>query len=395
MWELKENEGLPLSLLWTLAVIAGVSVANLYYNQPLLNLIREDLHATDFGANLIATLSQAGYACGLLFIIPLGDMVRRKRIVLVSFALLVCSMLTIAAAPDIRVVWAASVLTGVCSVMPQIFIPIASQYSTPETKSRNVGIVLSGLLTGILASRVVSGVVGELWGWRAIYYIGAGLMAACVVVVWRVLPDVSSAYRGTYAGLMRSVFGLVRRHAAMRVCAGRAALAFGSFLAMWSALAFKMSEAPFHAGNDVIGLLGLCGIAGALTASGIGGYLRRFGVRRFNLVGAALQLAAWLLLWLGADSYAAIVGGIVLIDIGMQCIQLSNQSLCLSLEPGAANRANTVFMTTYFVGGTAGTLLSGTAWSLAGWQGVVAVGAVLTLGSLAVTWMNANDYSAE
>ena len=161
---LKENGGLPAGLLWTLAVMAGVTVANLYYNQPLLGMMRADFGITDFQANMVAMFSQAGYALGLFFIIPLGDMFRRKRIIEVNFALLVMSLLTISLASDFRVMLAASLVTGLCSVVPQIFIPIAAQFSTPQTKGRNVGIVLSGLLTGILASRVVSGLVGDLWG---------------------------------------------------------------------------------------------------------------------------------------------------------------------------------------------------------------------------------------
>lgn len=390
MYTLKENGGIPLSLLWMLAIIAGISVANLYYNQPLLNLISANLGATDFQANLIATISQAGYACGLLFIIPLGDMLSRKHIVMVSFAVLVAVLLIIATAQSIQVVWAASAVLGLCSVMPQIFIPIASQFSAPEYKSRNVGIVLSGLLTGILASRVVSGIVGEVWGWRAIYYIGSVLMLLAFFIIARLLPPIASNYRGSYAGLMASVWKLYRKYPAMRISSLRAGLAFGSFLCMWSSLAFKMSEAPFHAGNDIVGLLGLCGIAGALTASGIGKYIRRVGVRRFNYIGVTLHLLAWALLFLGANHYLPIVVGIVVIDIGMQCIQLSNQSLCLGLDPHASNRSNTIFMTTYFVGGTTGTFLSGLGWGAAGWTGVVAVGISLTLLSGIVTLVQKN-----
>lgn len=178
---LKENAGLPARILWTLAVIAGVSVANLYYNQPLLDMMRRDFGITEFQANLVAMISQIGYALGLLFIIPLGDLYHRKRIIEVNFSLLVLSLLAIAVAPHLYVVLAASLVTGICSVVPQIFIPIAAQFSTPETKGRNVGMVVSGLLTGILASRVVSGVVGEWWGWRTMYYVAAALM---VVSFW-------------------------------------------------------------------------------------------------------------------------------------------------------------------------------------------------------------------
>ena len=150
--ELKENAGLPAHILWTLAIVAGISVANLYYNQPLLNLMRADLGVSDFQANLIAMITQIGYALGLLFIVPLGDLYRRKKIILVNFFLLVFALLTMALAENIYTVWAASLVTGVCSMIPQIFVPIASQYSRPEHKGRNVGVVISGLLTGILAS---------------------------------------------------------------------------------------------------------------------------------------------------------------------------------------------------------------------------------------------------
>ena len=199
--ELKENTGLPSSLLWILAIIAGISVANLYYNQPLLNLISHDLKVSEFSANLIAMTTQIGYALGLLFIIPLGDLYKRKTIILINFSILVVSLLTIATAPNIYIILLASLLTGICSVMPQIFVPIAAQFSTPETKGKNVGMIISGLLTGILASRVVSGIAGEYMGWRFIFYVAAVLMVVCVIIIMRILPDIPSNFRGKYSGL--------------------------------------------------------------------------------------------------------------------------------------------------------------------------------------------------
>lgn len=228
--ELKENGGLPAHILWTLAIVAGVSVANIYYNQPLLNLIRQDLNVSEFQTNLIAMITQVGYALGLLFIIPLGDLYPRKKIILTNFALLVCSLLTMAVATDIRIIWAASLLTGVGSMIPQIFVPIASVFSRPENKGRNVGIVISGLLTGILASRVVSGYVGELLGWREMYFIAAGMMVVCAGVVLKVLPDIRPTFSGRYADLMKSLFRLVRDYPELRIYSIRSALAFGSML---------------------------------------------------------------------------------------------------------------------------------------------------------------------
>lgn len=377
--ELKENSGLPAHILWTLAIVAGISVANIYYNQPLLNLIRHDLGVSEFQANLITVITQIGYALGLLFIVPLGDLYRRKIIILANFTLLIFSLLTIAWAPNIHTVWAASLLTGIGSMIPQIFVPIASQFSRPENKGRNVGIVISGLLTGILASRVVSGYVGDVMGWREMYLIAAVLMALCAVVVLKVLPNIRPTFEGRYGGLMKSLFLLIRDYPALRIYSIRSGLVFGSFLAMWSCLAFKMAGAPFHAGSDVVGFLGLCGIAGALTASFVGGYVKRVGIRNFNYIGFALNLSAWSLLYFCGNTYAGIIAGILLIDIGMQCVQLSNQASIFELCPSASNRVNTIFMTTYFIGGSLGTFLAGSCWEMWGWTGVACAGTALTL----------------
>ena len=382
---LREDAGFSRSLLLTLAVIAGVSVANLYYNQPLLEMLRTELRTSTLEANHIALFTQGGYALGLFFIIPLADLVSRRRIVLVNFSVLVLSLLAIAAARNIVTIQFFSFLTGLCSVMPHIFIPFAAQYSRPADKSRNVGIILSGLLSGILASRVVGGAGGEARGWRGMYCIAAGLMVLSALVSLRVLPDTPRNFTGGYGARMRSLATLVRRYAALRLHALRAALAFGSFMCFWASLAFKMAEAPFHAGSNVVGLLGLCGIAGAVTASRVGVYIPRFSVRRLSAAGSLLQLVAWGLFGAGAGSYAAIIAGIVLIDIGMQAIQLCNQTPLFGLEPQASNRINTLFMSIYFIGGAFGTLLSGLTWSRWGWPGVVAAGAVLALASLLTT----------
>lgn len=384
-YSLKENQGIPASLLWTLSVIAALSVANLYYNQPLLNQISKDLAVSEFTANLIPMTTQLGYAMGLLFIIPLGDLYERRTIITVNFLLLAFSMCAIAISSDIHYVLAASVITGICSVMPQIFIPIASQFSHPDHKARNVGILVSGLLTGILGSRVISGIVGEYWGWRTMYYIASALMICCLFIVRKTLPEMPSNFKGTYKGLMSSLLKLFASLPAIRIVSIRAALCFGSFLTLWACLAFKLSGAPFYAGNNIIGLLGLCGIAGALTASFVGSYVRKCGVRNLNYIGDALMILAWIIMLVLQDYYIGFIIGIIIIDIGMQCVQISNQTCALSLAPQAANRANTIFMTTYFIGGSIGTFLAGSSWHLMNWNGVVFTGIGLVICSLCIT----------
>lgn len=383
--KLIENQGIPGYLLLILAIISGLAVANLYYNQPLLNDICRDLRVSEFTANLIPMVTQIGYALGLLFIIPLGDLYSRRRIIVINFSLLSISMLSIALSESIWFVLASSLVTGICSVMPQIFIPIASQFSRPEDKSKNVGILVSGLLTGILGSRVISGMVGEYWGWRTMYYLAAVIMFVCIFIVLKLIPDMSVNYKGTYKDLMHSLLTIFRQRPDIRLSSLRAGLCFGSFLALWACLAFKLSGAPLYAGNNVIGLLGLCGVAGALTASIVGRYVRILGVKRLNYIGCMIIMFSWAIMYIFQDTYLGFIIGIMLIDIGMQCIQLSNQTYVLTSVPNAANRVNTIFMTTYFVGGALGTFLAGLFWQEMQWEGVVTVGVSLTLLSLLIT----------
>lgn len=382
---LQENKGLPSSLLWILAGIAGISVANLYYNQPLLNRISEELGVSEFTANLIPMITQIGYALGLLFIIPLGDLYKRRNIIITNFILLSVSMLGFAIAYNIWFILIASLVTGICSVMPQIFIPIAAQFSEPEKKAQNVGIIVSGLLTGILGSRVVSGIVGEYWGWRTIFYIASIMMLVCIIVILKVLPDLPQNFKGTYRGLMKSLWTLTKENPTLRLVSIRSGLCFGCFLCLWACLAFKISGEPFYAGNDIIGMLGLCGVAGAMTASFIGKFVKRYGVRNFNIAGCCIMIFSWMILYFFQNSYAGIIVGIILIDIGMQCVQISNQTCALSLVPEASNRVNTIFMTTYFVGGSLGTFLAGTFWQYYGWTGVTGMGILLASISLIIT----------
>ena len=383
--KLEENKGIPASLLWMLAIISGLSVANLYYNQPLLNRISEDLGISEFTANLIPMTTQIGYALGLLFIIPLGDLYKRKNIIVINFLLLSVATCSIAMSVNVFYILLASLVTGICSVMPQIFIPIAAQFSLPQNKARNVGMMVSGLLTGILGSRVISGFVGEYWGWRTMYYIAAVIMLLCIFVVVRVLPDMPLNFRGTYKGLMKSLFTLYRDNSTIRLVSARAGLCFGSFLALWACLAFKLSGEPFYAGNNIIGMLGLCGVAGALTASLVGRYVRILGVKRLNYIGCLIIIVSWSIMYVFQNTYAGFIVGIMLIDIGMQCVQLSNQTYVLTSLPNASNRVNTIFMTTYFVGGALGTFLAGTFWHIMQWDGVVVVGLSLTIVSLIIT----------
>lgn len=381
---LKPNEGIPSSLVALLAVMAGVSVANLYYCQPLLNLIREDTGLTEFQVNLMPVFTQIGYALGLLFIIPMGDLYNRRSTILICFGALFFSLLTIAFSNSVTML-IASFITGVFSVAPQIFIPFVSQFSRKEEKERKVGLVLSGLLVGILGSRVASGYVGDIFGWRTMYGIAAGLIAISAVIVMKTFPYVEPTFNGRFIKLMSSIFRLVKENPKAVTYSVRSGLIFGSLLGMWACMAFRMKEAPFFQGSDMVGLLGLCGIAGALTASNAGKYITRYGVEKVNACGVSLVLLAWIIMGLFQNYYVGIIAGVIIIDIGMQCVQLSNQSATMKLCPQASSRMNTIYMVTYFIGGSFGTFLAGTMWVKFGWYGTVFAGLSMVIASILFT----------
>jgi len=368
-----------------MAAMAGLTVANLYYNQPLLEMIRCDLQTTSSLANLIAVITQVGYALGLFFIVPTGDLFSRRKIIVVCMVIAAFMTATIGMADNIYIIWIASLIMGACSIVPQLFIPIAGQFSRPENKARNMGYVLSGLLIGILAARVVSGMIGEWFGWRMMYYIAGVVMITCLAFTLWMMPQMQQNFSGSYVGLMKSVMQIFLDNPRIRLNSIRAAFGFGSMLTFWACLAFHLADEPFHSGSDAIGYLGICGVAGALVASGIGKYIPRYGVKRFSIVGASIQIVAWLTAWFFGNTYIGLILTIILIDIGLQCLQLSNQSACIQAVPEASNRANTIFMTTYFIGGSLGTFLAGQGWHIAGWQGVCVVGITFAVISLCIS----------
>lgn len=385
MLQLKENEGIPRSIVIAMAILAGVTVANLYYNQPLLEMISSNLGVSHVTANLITVITQVGYALGLLLIIPSGDLYSRRRIITVCMTTAAITSLTIGLSDNIHVIYFASLILGTSSVIPQLFIPVAGQFSRPEDKSRNIGYVISGLLTGILAARVVSGFIGDWLSWRAMFYIAAGLMIVSCMISLRILPDMKRNFTGSYPRLMHTVWTIFRTHPHIRLNSLRGGLAFGSMLSIWSCMAFHLAGAPFHAGSEMVGMLGLCGVAGAVASSGLGRYVPKYGITRFSAVGALLQVAGWAVACIFGYGYIGLILALVTVDIGTQCQQLSNQTACIQEIPEASSRANTIFMTTYFIGGSLGTFLSGIGWSMLGWNGVCIVGAAFAIISLILT----------
>ena len=379
------DQGLPMSLVVLLAVLAGVSVANIYYCQPLLNLIRNDLSMSEFWVNLMPVMAQVGYATGLLLIIPAGDLFNRRTTILACFTMLVASLTVCALSFNAAMLLSASLVVGVCSVAPQIFMPFVSRFSKPDLKARMVGYVLAGLLMGILLSRFVSGWIGLWMGWRAMYVIAAALAAVGACVAWMRFPYVTPSYQGTYGGLLRSVFSLMHEYPQCVRYSLRAALCFASFFGLWACLTFRMGQAPFYEGSDTVGMLALLGGVGVLSAMKAGKMIHRYGTERFHTIGVIMIATAWIEMLFLDDTYFGIIFGIVAIDIGLQFVQLANQTATMSLCSEASSRLNTIFMTSNFTGAFVGTFLAGTLWSFFGWQGTVASGLILLAVSVCIT----------
>lgn len=382
MIHLTPHNGIPRHILLMMAVMAGFTVANLYYNQPLLDIICRETGITQVQANLITVITQIGYALGLLFVVPLADMVSVRRITVLAMSVAAVSAVTIGLADSVWLLWGASLTLGISSIMPQLFIPMATLYSRPENKSRNMGYVASGLITGIVSARAVSGYIGEWFGWRAMFFIVAGLMLVGFIVTLRMMPQVTLSFKGTYRQLMHTVGSIFVSHPRIRLYSLRPAMSFGSMMCIWSCMAFHLADSPFHTGSDVVGMLALFGIVGAIAVSGAGKYVPRVGILRMSVFGGCLQLMAWTSAWLFGDTYAGLIIAIILADIGAQFLQISNQSGSLQQLPEATNRVNTIFMTTMFIGGSLGTFCSGLGWSMAGWTGVCLVGGCFALATL-------------
>lgn len=382
MIHLTPHNGIPRHILLMMAVMAGFTVANLYYNQPLLDIICRETGITQVQANLITVITQIGYALGLLFVVPLADMVSVRRITVLAMSVAAVSAVTIGLADSVWLLWGASLTLGISSIMPQLFIPMATLYSRPENKSRNMGYVASGLITGIVSARAVSGYIGEWFGWRAMFFIVAGLMLVGLIVTLRMMPQVTLSFKGTYRQLMHTVGSIFVSHPRIRLYSLRPAMSFGSMMCIWSCMAFHLAGSPFHAGSDVVGMLALFGIVGAIAVSGAGKYVPRVGILRMSVFGGCLQLMAWTSAWLFGDTYAGLIIAIILADIGAQFLQISNQSGSLQQLPEATNRVNTIFMTTMFIGGSLGTFCSGLGWSMTGWTGVCLVGGCFALATL-------------
>ena len=364
-------------LLWLMAISACLVVANNYYNQPLLGDIAREFSITEEQANRIATMTLVGYAVGLLLFVPLGDKLNKRYVIIFSFFVIIASLLSFAHSNSYSMLILSSFFIGLSSVVPQMFVPLVAQLSTPNTRSKNVGFVMTGLLIGILASRTVSGVLAQYKDWRFVYEMAAFIILLLAIANILLLPNIQPTFKGTYFNLLKSVLHLAKRRKDLRLAALRGALSLACFQAFWTTLTFYLEGPPFFKGSETAGLLSLVGIGGALSANFVGKIADSSEKKKLLLIAAFLMIVSWGFFSLTSWKYIGLIIGIFLIDVGLQSLHVTNQSIIFSKDHEATNRINTVYMTAYFSGGALGAYMSGICWHYYHWSGVVGIGTTL------------------
>ncbi|MEU7745869.1 MFS transporter [Nonomuraea sp. NPDC049158] len=378
--------GLSRGLLFLMSVATGLAVAGNYFAQPLLDLIGRELEIGPSRAALLVTAAQIGYAVGLILLVPLGDLVERRRLAMSLYAATAVFLLVSATAPNGTVLLVSTALTALTSVGAQVVVPFAATLAAPAERGRVVGTVMTGLMLGLLLARTASGALSELGGWRTVYWVSAVLMALMAVLLRVFLPRLGGdGGRQSYAGLLRSTVAMFRYEPLLRWRAGIGALSFASFSVLWTALTFLLAGSPYGWSESAIGLFGLAGAVGALAATVAGRLADRGYVQIVSGAGTVLLVASWPALAAGAHSLVLLLVGVIVLDLAHQAVLNSSQNVLYALRPEARNRINSAFMTTLFVGGAMGSALASAVWAYSGWTGVCVLGATLSAGTV-VLW---------
>ncbi|MGF1648227.1 MAG: MFS transporter [Kineosporiaceae bacterium] len=369
-----------------MTVAVGVVIANLYYAQPLADALARAFTAPTSGVGAVLTVMPVAYAVGLATLVPLGDVVERRRLLVILLACAAAGQLAMAAAPSLVVFGAAAALVALASVAVQVVVPFAAHVAAAGHQGRAVATVMTGLFLGILLSRSVSGVVASAAGWQAVFVLGAVLTAGVGVLLWRELPALAPTTSLRYPALLASVVQLVRQEPVLRLRMLYGALTFSSFSAFWVSVGFLLARPPYGWSEAAIGAFALLGAAGAVAARFAGRVADRG--RGVAATGAYLLLmvASFALLAAGETSVAALAAGVVLMDLGCQAVHITNQGQIYPLRPDARSRLNTAYMTSYFAGGAIGSAASTLVFPVWGWVGVCLVGAVFPALALGV-WL--------
>ncbi len=379
---------LPPSMVALMAVATGLTVASNYYAQPLLHTIARYFDLSIASAGFLVTTAQLGYSLGLMLLVPLGDILERRRLIVGMSLLVAAGLLLTAFGRQFWLILLGTALTGLFSVVAQVLVPYAASLAAPSERGRVVGTIMSGLLLGILLARTLAGALAALGGWQTVYWVAAILMSLMAFALWRTLPAHRPDTRLSYPRLLASVFLLFVEEPVLRLRALLGAIVFGAFSLLWTPMAFLLARAPFHYSDATIGLFGLAGAAGALAASRAGRLADAGHAGRATTFGLCCLLLSWLPIALAKSSIVAFVIGVLLLDLAVQAVHVTNQSVIYRTRPEARSRLTAAYMTCYFIGGALGSVTSTAIYMVADWTGVMIAGAILTLTGLVIWWFS-------
>ncbi|MEK9499255.1 MFS transporter [Photorhabdus sp. P32] len=379
----------PLSpaLIALIAIATGLVVASNYYAQPLLDTIALQFNLTVNEAGFIVTTAQLSYAVGLTFLVPLGDMFERRSLIVSMTILATVGLLITATSQNIWQMLLGTAMTGLFSVVAQILVPLAATLALPHQRGKAVGTIMSGLLLGILLARTISGTMATFGGWRTVFWVASVLLVILSLTLWRYLPRYKQVTNLNYFQLLGSIVNLVTTSPLLRVRAILGALTFANFSLLWTSMAFLLSAPPFNYSEGIIGLFGLVGAAGALMATKTGQLVDKGKGSLTTSISLALLLFSWIPIGLAKESLIGFMIGIFLLDIAIQGVHVTNQSTIYRIMPEARNRLTAAYMTSYFIGGAVGSLVSGYAYKHSGWYGVAASGIAICIISLIVWFL--------
>ncbi|MEL4013720.1 MFS transporter [Dryocola clanedunensis] len=378
-----QSVGMSRGLTLLFAIAGGASVGNLYWAQPLLAPIAEDLGVSPGNAGFVITLTQIGYALGIFLIVPLGDSMNRKRMIPAVMLLAAVALAATAFAPSFPVLLGLVAFLGVASVTGQILAPLAGDLATSEQRGQVLGTVASGLMLGILIARAASGLVADLLGWRAIFVIAAILTLVMAVIMVRWLPVLPPRQGISYGKLLLSVLASYK-DSRVRVTILLGALPMSVFTLFWTSITLLLSAKPFSYSTGQIGLIGLLAVVGAVAAQGAG-RLYDLGLSVHAIGGSlALALLALIIAGVGQTSLFAIMTAIVLFSVGLQATLVLAQTRMMALDPAARSRLNTAYVVGIFIAGALGSAAAGLLWGWGGWSGLMITGGVILLITLAL-----------
>jgi predicted MFS family arabinose efflux permease len=375
-------------LIFLLAATAGLVVMNLYYNQPVLNAMATTFKVGPTAIAWVATATQLGYAASLLLVAPLGDGVDRKWLIIGSTLLSCALLMVVPVSPNLPMMLGASFALGFASVAAQLAIPYAAGLVSGAGRGKVIGTVMSGLLIGILLSRTTSGVIATKFSWQVIYWAAAAVMLVLAVVLWFTLPSQPPHGTESYGHLLASLPRLLRTEPIIRRHSILGALGFGTFSAFWTTLAFYLHAQPQHYGPDIAGMFGLLAITGALVGPFAGHLAESWSPRQVGGLFFGLIILAFVVMLFSEQHTLLLVGvGVLLLDAGVQGSHIANQTRIYSLNPALHGRIHSVYMVTFFLGGSIGSLIAAQAWALAGWPGVCGTGILFSVAALIFLWI--------